>query len=312
MTLGLPPLAAEKIFEISGWPITNSYINSSLTAVLFVVFGFLINRGVRKYYGNHPLLTSPLKGEGFTVDSPRLGEQGGGETAPRGVLNFFESVLELLLGFVDNVTKDKKKSLKFLPIVGALFFFILVSNWMGLLPGTGTIGVFQLHQGKVELIPFLRPANTDLNMTLAMAVFAVIGSHILGVAAIGFFKYANKFIKLADIYLALKSLSPIKIFTAVIEFFVGVIEIFSEVAKMVSLSLRLFGNIFAGEVLLTVLAGLIAFIVPLPFMALELLVGFIQATVFAMLTLVYLTMATAEVHGHGEGKEHHETAKEHG
>jgi F-type H+-transporting ATPase subunit a len=85
---------------------------------------------------------------------------------------------------------------------------------------------------------------------------------------------------------------------SVIGFFVGLIEVFSEVAKMVSLSLRLFGNVFAGEVLLTVLASLIAFLVPLPFMALELLVGLIQATVFSMLTLVYLTMATAELPSH--------------
>ncbi len=88
------------------------------------------------------------------------------------------------------------------------------------------------------------------------------------------------------------------IVTAVIEFFVGIIEIFSELAKVVSLSLRLFGNIFAGEVLLTVLAGLIAVAVPLPFMALELLVGFIQAVVFSMLTLVYLTVATTEIPEH--------------
>src|SRR5205085_8256969 len=125
------------------------------------------------------------------------------------------------------------KTLKFLPIVGSLFLFILVSNWMGLIPGTGSLGI---HRGE-EFIPLFRPANTDLNMTLAMAVFAVISSHVIGIMTIGFFKYANKFIKLGDIYHALVSLSPIKILTAVIEFFVGLIEIFSEAAKMVSLSL---------------------------------------------------------------------------
>ena len=82
---------------------------------------------------------------------------------------------------------------------------------------------------------------------------------------------------------------------ACVEFIVGFIEIFSEIAKMVSLSLRLFGNVFAGEVLLTVLAGLIAYVVPLPFMFLEILVGIVQAVVFSMLTLVYLTMATEPV-----------------
>ena len=274
MLIALPPLAAEQIFQIGSLPITNSMVNSFLALVLFVVFAFFLKIGSNKYYNNG--------------------------LAPKGLLNFFEGILEFVLGYIDGVTKDRKKSLKFLPIVGSLFFFILISNWMGLLPGTGSIGIWQLHQGEVELIPLLRPANTDLNMTLAMAIFAVITSHILGIAAIGFFKYANKFVKLGDIYRAVKSLKPINILIAIIEFFVGLIEVFSEVAKMVSLSLRLFGNIFAGEVLLTVLAGLIAYFVPLPFMALELLVGAVQATVFSMLTLVYLTIATTEVHGHGE------------
>ena len=112
--------------------------------------------------------------------------------------------------------------------------------------------------------------------------------------AIGFWKYANKFVKLGDIWHSFRK-GGISIFVAVVEFGVGLIEIFSEVAKMVSLSLRLFGNVFAGEVLLTVMASLLAFIVPLPFIALEVLVGLIQAVVFAMLVLVYLTVATMEV-----------------
>ncbi len=271
--ISLPPLAAEPLFHIGSFPITNSYINSTLGVVVFAIFAFFLHRSTKKYY---------TKG------------------APKGLVNFFESILEFVLGYIDSVTKDRKKTMKFLPIVGAMFFFILFSNWVGLLPGTGSIG---LNHGS-EFLPILRPANTDLNMTLAMAVFAVIASHILGIFTIGFFKYANKFIKFGDIWSAIKSASPIKMLVAGIEFFVGLIEVFSEVAKMVSLSLRLFGNIFAGEVLLTVLAGLIAgygaFLIPIPFMLLELIVGIVQATVFSMLTLVYLTIATSEVHSHAE------------
>ena len=251
------------------------------------MFAFFLNRSAKKYYN-----------AGQNNLSPAL--PSGGEGAPKGLVNFFESLLEFVLGYIDSVTHDRKKTMKFLPIVGGMFFFILFSNWIGLLPGTGSIGINRAG----EFLPLLRPANTDLNMTLAMAVFAVIASHILGIFTIGFFKYANKFIKFGDIWHAVKSGSPIKMMVAGIEFFVGLIEIFSEVAKMVSLSLRLFGNIFAGEVLLTVLASLIsgygAFLIPIPFMLLELIVGIVQATVFSMLTLVYLSIATSQIHGHEE------------
>ena len=278
----LPPLAAEVMFNIGPLPVTNSLINSSLTLVGFAVFALFIQLGVRKYYTKH-------------------------EKAPKGLINFFEALLEFMLSYFDQVTSDRKKSLKFLPIIGSFFLFILVSNWMGLLPGTGSIGIWQVHNGSIELIPLFRPSNSDLNMTLAMAVLAVGMSHILGIVAIGFFKYLNKFIKLGDLFKAIISFNPVKILVAVIEFFVGVIEIFSEIAKMVSLSLRLYGNVFAGEVLLTVLAGLISVVVPLPFIALEIIVGLIQAVVFSMLTLVYLNLATQD-HGHAEDKGHGETS----
>jgi F-type H+-transporting ATPase subunit a len=269
--LALPPLAAEPIFYISSFPVTNTIINSTLTMLGFVVFAFLINRAVKKYLGK----------------------------SPKGLLNFFESILEMLYQYFDTVTQSRKKTIQFLPLVGALFLFILVSNWIGLLPGIGSIGRYLVHNGHVELIPLFRPANTDLNMTIAMAIIAVVVSHFLGIAVIGFFKYANKFIKLGDLWHAVKSGKLMNILTAVIEFFVGLLEIVSEVAKLLSLSLRLFGNIFAGEVLLTVLAGILPVFLPLPFMALEIIVGVVQATVFSMLTLVYLTVATTPVVSHG-------------
>ena len=267
MIFALPPLVAEPIFYIGSFPVTNAYINSTLAVVFFLIIGlFLRNKTAM---------------------------------VPRGLQNFAEGILEFILGYIDQVTKDRKKSLKFLPIVGGLFLFILFSNWIGLLPGTGSIGRWLIMHGELELVPLFRPANTDLNMTLAMAVFAVAASHIFGIMAIGFFRYANKFIKLGDLVHGFRK-GGVSIMVAFIEFAVGLIEIFSEVAKMVSLSLRLFGNVFAGEVLLTVLASLIAYFVPLPFMLLEILVGLIQATVFAMLTLVYLTMATAPLYAHAE------------
>lgn len=273
--LALPPIAAEPIFYISNFGVTNTVINSTLTMIGFVIFAFFINLAIKKY---------------------KLG-------APKGLLNFFESILETLFGYFDTVTGDRKKTLRFLPLVGALFLFILISNWIGLLPGIGSIGRYLLHDGHVELIPVFRPSNTDLNMTLAMSVIVVITSHVLGIAMIGFFKYANKFIKFGDIWHAFKSFKLMDIAIAFIEFGVGLLEVISEVAKLLSLSLRLFGNIFAGEVLLTVLAGILPVFLPLPFMALELIVGIVQATVFAMLSLVYLTIATTEVHSQHSNEE---------
>ena len=141
----------------------------------------------------------------------------------------------------------------------------------------------------------LRPANTDLNLTAAMAIVAVISSHLFGLFTVGIFTHLNKFIQIGTLIKSLRK-GPIAIFTAIIELGVGLLEIISEMAKVLSLSLRLFGNIFAGEVLISVIGSLVAFLVPTPFMMLELLVGLIQAGVFTMLTLVYLTVATTEPH----------------
>lgn len=270
MIYALPPLAAESIFNIGSFSVTNTYINSTLTVILFIVVAYFIKRSVKD--------------------------------VPKGLQNFFEFIIETLLGYFDQVTGDRKKSLKFLPLIGTLFMFIVVSNWIGILPGIGSIGI---HKG-AEFIPLFRGANTDLNLTLAMAVFGVIASHIIGIGTIGFWRYLNKFIKAGDIVKSFSSKNFMTIFTAFIEFLVGLIEIISEVAKLFSLSLRLFGNVFAGEVLLTVLGSIIAYIVPLPFIALELLVGLIQATVFSLLVLVYISVATMPLPEHGHAEDKHE------
>ncbi|MBI4457474.1 F0F1 ATP synthase subunit A [Candidatus Uhrbacteria bacterium] len=278
------PAAAETIFTIGNFPVTNSLLNGWIATVLFVVFGYLVSRRVT--------------------------------AVPAGLQNSVEALLEFMLATVDQVTHDRARSKKFLPIVGTLFLFILVSNWMGSIPGTGTIGVWKTVHGELELVPIFRPATSDLNLTVAMAIFAVTASHVLGVFAIGLAKHAGKFFQLAGLLKAFKAFGHIKkpadaaqallgVFIALVEMMVGLIELVSEAAKMVSLSLRLFGNIFAGEVLLTVLYSLIAFAVPLPFMFLELIVGVVQAMVFSMLTLVYLTIATEAPPGSEHAQEAH-------
>ncbi|MBT3538916.1 F0F1 ATP synthase subunit A [Candidatus Parcubacteria bacterium] len=262
----IPTLAPEVVFQIGNINITNTMINAWMAIVIFLVLGIMIKRAVK--------------------------------LRPGKLQNTCEFFLEGVLGYFDQVTGDRKKTIKFLPVVGSIFFFILLSNWLGLLPGTGSISV-----GHNML---LRPANTDLNLTVVMALVAVISSHVYAFMAIGVFTHLGKFIQIGTIVKSFKEFKNgigaglIAVFTAIIEFAVGLIEIISEVAKVVSLSLRLFGNIFAGEVLISVISALVAALVPTPFMLLELLVGLIQATVFAMLTIVYLTVATSMPHGSEE------------
>lgn len=237
-------LAAEKIFHLGSFPVTNSLINSLLISIFLIVFFLLV---VRQR-----------------------------SLVPKGIYNAVEGIFEVLLNFMDTVTADRKKSIRFFPLVATLFIFIMASNWFGLFPGIGTIGFWEEHQ---TFVPLFRSANSDLNSTLALALISVIATQIFGIVILGFFQHLKKYIHW----------NPIKLF-------IGMLEMLGEIAKMLSFSFRLFGNIFAGEVLLTVVAVLIPFIAPLPFYFLELFVGFIQALVFAMLTLVFLQIATTEAH----------------
>lgn len=203
---------------------------------------------------------------------------------PKGFQNVVEAIIEFLLNMVDGVTHDRKQTKKFFPIVATIFIMVILANWVELLPGLGTIGLRASHEGKEVLIPFLRSSSADLNMTLALALISVGSTQFVGIAAIGVVKYAKKFF-----------VSPFKKPYGV-GTFVGILELVSEVSKILSFSFRLFGNIFAGEVLLLVILTLVPYIAPVPFLALEIFVGFIQALVFSMLTLVFMKIATLEVH----------------
>ena len=193
---------------------------------------------------------------------------------PNFLQNIAESMVEALADLVASVAGDKTKV--FLPIVASFFFFILLGNYLGLFPGVGTIGFHEIVNGKEVFIPFFRSINSDLNTTVALALVSVIATHYLAIKYLGLGGYIGKFLSLNPIFL-----------------FVGILEIIGEATKILSLSFRLFGNIFAGEVLLTTAANkLFAFIVPVPFYMLELLVGFVQALIFAMLTLVFMVILT--------------------
>lgn len=191
---------------------------------------------------------------------------------PGGFQNIAEIGIEFIIDLMDQVLGDRKKSEKYLPLVATIFIFVLVSNWLGLLPGIGSI---VLRHGD-ESVPLLRSPSTDLNFTLALAIISVVAANAIGVAAAGFFRYMKKYLD----------------FSGPLAFFVGILELISEIAKLISFSFRLFGNIFAGEVLLVVLGILVPYLLPVPFIMMEMFFGFIQALIFATLTLVFIAVAS--------------------
>ena len=186
-----------------------------------------------------------------------------------------------------------------MPFVLSFFFIILINNWLGLIPGIGSIGQIVNSHGEYLFIPYLRGGTADLNTTLALAAIAVVASHIFGVIAVGAWNYFNKFINIKAFLEIPKKVmkDPAILLINPIKAFVGLIEIIGEFAKIASLSFRLFGNIFAGEVLLASMSAILAFGLPLPFMFLEIVVGLIQALIFSILVLIYLAISTtAEEH----------------
>jgi len=199
---------------------------------------------------------------------------------PTGIQNFFEMIVESLYNLVADVLENEAQAKKYFPLLATIFLFVIANNWTGLIPGVGTIGFHEIKNGNQILVPLFRGGNADLNTTLALAIIAVIAVQVFGVAAIGTVKYAKKFIN----------------FSSPINFFLGILEMISEFSRLISFSFRLFGNIFAGEVLLMIIASLVPLVAPLPFYFLELFVGLIQALVFMMLTLVFIKGATTEAH----------------
>jgi len=246
-------LTPEVITTVGGIPITNTFLMTIVMSGLIIVGSIFLNKKTKHSKTRHK---------------------------PKGFHNIAEIVLEALLELSDSVTGNREQSKKFFPYIATIFIFVIMSNWIELVPGLGTIGVHQVHNGETELIPFIRSNSADLNMTLAIALISVVTAQIMGISALGIKKYGGKFL-----------VNPFKK-PYFVGTFVGLLEVISEFAKIVSFSFRLFGNIFAGEVLLTVMLMLVPYFVPLPFLMLEIFVGFIQAMVFSMLTLVFFKMAT--------------------
>lgn len=235
-------LVAEKLVAPWGFPITNSLLATWLTMLVLTIFSLVATRKM--------------------------------SLIPSNVQSTAELVVGGLYDFFGQVAGTHHIG-KFFPLLSSLFLFIITANWVGLLPGVGTIG---FSHGE-EFVPMLRASTADLNMTVGLAIVAVISIQFFGFVILGR-HYTSRFIN----------------FKSPIMFFLGVLELLSEFSKIISFAFRLFGNIFAGEVLLAVMAFLMPFLVPLPFLSMELFVGFIQALVFSMLTAVFLNVAVS----HGE------------
>ncbi|MXX26968.1 MAG: F0F1 ATP synthase subunit A [Caldilineaceae bacterium SB0668_bin_21] len=228
----------------------------------------------------------------------------------------WQNIVEMLVEGMWNLTQSiaghgSANSRKFFPWVITIFIFVLVSNYIGLLPGFGSIGIYHspaeshaqtqlgnqlamaggeavaaaaaAEEGKPVLVPLFRSPSADLNMTLALALISVFMTQFFGVQALGI-RYFTKFFK-----------NPFKDGMGAV---VGFFELIAEISKIISFSFRLFGNIFAGEVVLLVMAFLVTFLLPSIFYGLELFIGFIQALVFMLLTLAFFTMATVSHDDH--------------
>ncbi len=159
------------------------------------------------------------------------------------------------------------------------------------------------NEGKFvgELRPFLRGINTDLNTPLALAIMSAIFVEFWGISTLGFFTYGRKFFNLGGLLSGIRRLSPSLVFQGVVDAFVGFLELVSEMVRLISFTFRLFGNMFAGEVVILMFTFLIPLVLTLPFYGLELFVGLIQAFIFAALTLVFGMIAVT--HGGPPGAE---------
>lgn len=291
-------LSAEPIYYIGNFPITNSMLLSMIVSLAIITFAIVANRSLKR------------------------------TDKPRGLQNFAEFIVESFFHFCHTITGDLKRSHLFMPWVASFFIFIILNNWSGLIPGVGYILVpeaepestqsehslirvvtaaetsttetepteeeihiketsegvnaAEVSHEKEPMVPLFRAGTADLNTTLALGLLSVIMIQSFGFRFLGR-SYLSKYFN----------------FSSPINFFIGILELISEFGKIISFGFRLFGNVFAGEVLIVVLLSLTRLILPIPFYGLEVFVGMIQAVVFSMLSLVLYNMATI---GHHEEK----------
>jgi F-type H+-transporting ATPase subunit a len=266
----------ETILHLGRLTITNTLIGSWIAMALLVLLARLATRRM--------------------VDRP----------AALSVQNIMETLVESLLNIIHNFVGEH--AWDFFPIVGTLFFYILSMNWLSIMPGFGSIGFWRAAPGGRVFVPLLRGGTTDLNTTIALALCSVASVQIQGIRAVGLGEHilhyiaVDKFVLFARRLVREGRVEPGLLIRGMLDLFVGLLELFDELTKVVSFAFRLFGNVFGGEVLLAIMAFLLPFLVSLPFMAIELILGAIQAFVFAALTAAFMGRALAE-HPHREHEE---------
>jgi F-type H+-transporting ATPase subunit a len=314
----LPELsvAAEVLFRLGGehgFPITNSILMTLLVDVVLLVLALMATARLRR-------------GEG---------------AVPRGLQNIFEYTIESLYNLARSI--DRRNVHRFFTFVVTIFFFVLLANWLALVPGVGSIGICRSHAnaqiahvaapeahgseadaatiareqaevekadlgngtcgtheneetGRVEadvLVPLFRSPSADLNLTLALALLSFVVTEYFGFKEFGF-GYLGKFFNFKE---------------GALMFVVGILEFISEFVRILAFTFRLFGNIFAGEVVLVVMSFLVPWVLPMPFYGFEIFVGFIQAFIFMVLTVAFIGMALTPHHPHEEhgGAHDHDT-----
>lgn len=241
-------IKAEPIFHLFGFAVTNSFFTSFFVLIITCLIGI--------YY----FIESKK-----TKDKSRLYY----------LLKFF---IKSIYGLFYSVFGEKTPI--FFPILFSFFFYVVIQNWFGLLPGIGSVLIKVVEGNEEVMVPLFRGNNADLNATLGLALISFFLIQYFSIKYIGLKGYLKKFFNFAN---------PIM-------FFVGILDIISEFSKILSFSFRLFGNIFAGEVLMAVISYLVPLFASFPFMLFEIFVGFIQALVFSMLTAVFINGAIQEHH----------------
>jgi F-type H+-transporting ATPase subunit a len=245
-------LAAEPVFHLGTLAVTNSMLTAVGVSLLLIIIGLTIRLSLQKI--------------------------------PRTAQGVFELIYGFLVDAAESVTGNRDVARDLFPFIVTAFIFITVSNWLGLIPGVGSIGHHEVVKGFEQFVPIVRAPTSDLNMVIALAVCSVIYVQYLAIKYRGAKKYLGTFFN----------------FSSPIYFMVGILELLSEILRILSYSFRLFGNVFAGEVLIAILLFLtstllpIIPIIPLPFYGLEMFVGIVQAIVFCFLTIIFAGLATAD------------------